>query len=300
MAATLGRAADSPHLQAHPRLSLKQFGYDYTVELADGEAMYEVKGANGTLRVPLQWVFGSGRTGQTFVYSSQGKLYESRVSYYAAIKGLDLTTGAIGTTPKDLVEAAGRQLSADAARDCFGCHGSAPGGARTAVFESLIPGVSCEKCHGPGEEHMRGFASERKAPGPIVGFRKATAEQILEACGRCHRTWADIMAMNIRGVNTVRFQPYRLTNSRCYDALDRRVSCVACHDPHKPHEMSVARVDAACRSCHTAGVRAAKTCPRATQNCGSCHMPKYEIPGTHGMFTDHTIRIVRAGERIPD
>jgi hypothetical protein len=29
-------------------------------------------------------------------------------------------------------------------------------------------------------------------------------------------------------------------------------------------------------------------------------MPKYELPGAHFKFTDHRIRIVKAGEPYPD
>jgi hypothetical protein len=29
-------------------------------------------------------------------------------------------------------------------------------------------------------------------------------------------------------------------------------------------------------------------------------MPKVELPGSHSVFTDHQIRIVRAGDRYPN
>ncbi len=33
--------------------------------------------------------------------------------------------------------------------------------------------------------------------------------------------------------------------------------------------------------------------------CAGCHMPKYEIPGSHHEFTDHFIRIAKPGEPYP-
>jgi hypothetical protein len=42
-----------------------------------------------------------------------------------------------------------------------------------------------------------------------------------------------------------------------------------------------------------------KSCPVAETRCDICHMPKVEIPGTHFKFTDHRIRIMRAGEPYP-
>jgi hypothetical protein len=41
-------------------------------------------------------------------------------------------------------------------------------------------------------------------------------------------------------------------------------------------------------------------CPVSTSKCVSCHMPKYELPGFHGKFTDHWIRIAKPGTAFPD
>jgi predicted CXXCH cytochrome family protein len=118
--------------------------------------------------------------------------------------------------------------------------------------------------------------------------------------------------MGIRGVMNVRFQPYRLTNSKCYDAEDPRISCIACHDPHEPRKRAAAFFDARCAACHNAASsaapvalketskRVAKLCPVAKANCTSCHMPKVEIPGSHFKFSDHHIRIARSGDPYPN
>jgi hypothetical protein len=54
-----------------------------------------------------------------------------------------------------------------------------------------------------------------------------------EFCGACHRG-VDTVAMmpDLGGINNVRFQPYRLFNSRGHDPKDARLACTACHDPH--------------------------------------------------------------------
>jgi formate-dependent nitrite reductase cytochrome c552 subunit len=38
----------------------------------------------------------------------------------------------------------------------------------------------------------------------------------------------------------------------------------------------------------------------AKTNCVGCHMPKIDLPGAHAKFTDHQIRIVRAGDPYPN
>ncbi|MFN0084205.1 MAG: multiheme c-type cytochrome [Blastocatellia bacterium] len=88
----------------------------------------------------------------------QEERYESRVSCYLAIDGLDVTLGHSPEAPPDLVEAAGRRMSVDETTRCFGCHTT---GEIARVRESgqlrlddLSPGVSCEACHGPAERHV--------------------------------------------------------------------------------------------------------------------------------------------------
>jgi hypothetical protein len=44
----------------------------------------------------------------------------------------------------------------------------------------------------------------------------------------------------------------------------------------------------------------ATACPVSGKDCVTCHMPKYDIPGMHYKFTDHWIRVAKAGEPYPD
>jgi cytochrome c peroxidase len=106
-------------------------------------------------------------------------------------------------------------------------------------------------------------------------------------------------------LNNVRFQPYRIFNSKCYSD-DRKISCIACHNPHEPLREDPAYYDKRCLECHSLRDKTAKaggdgrSCPVADKNCASCHMPKVEIPGAHFKFTDHYIRVVRPGEKYPN
>ena len=125
-----------------------------------------------------------------------------------------------------------------------------------------------------------------------------STEETSDFCGQCHRTWAEIAAGGPLGVQNVRFQPYRLANSKCYDATDKRIACTACHDPHRPLETSTVAYDSKCSACHQAGKT--KLCPVAKRDCASCHMPKIELPGAHKNFTDHMIRIAKTGAPYPN
>ncbi len=127
-----------------------------------------------------------------------------------------------------------------------------------------------------------------------------STEEISDLCGACHRTWSQVAANGPRGVLNVRFQPYRLTNSKCYDAADRRIACTACHDPHGHSVRDISFYDIKCAACHSKSMASAKVCKVASKNCVSCHMPKIELPGAHFAFTDHQIRIARQGAPYPN
>ena len=108
------------------------------------------------------------------------------------------------------------------------------------------------------------------------------------------------------GDTIIRFQPYRLELSKCWGKTgDARITCIACHDPHTPLNRDLASYDKHCLQCHTkvasktTSAGAAKSCPKATQQCVTCHMQKVEVASMHGQFTDHDIRIVRLGEAFP-
>jgi predicted CXXCH cytochrome family protein len=125
------------------------------------------------------------------------------------------------------------------------------------------------------------------------------AEEVSDFCGQCHRTWAEIVAQTNLGIAAIRFQPYRLAGSKCYDVDDPRISCLACHDPHREVNANLLDYDGKCLACHGGGKAGAKNCPVAKQGCVTCHMPKLELPGAHFKFSDHRIRTVKPNEPFP-
>ena len=299
MARALEPVPQSEILRRHSSLNFQDSGFQWRI-VRDGErSLMTVTGAGETLTVPLLWAFGQGVAGQTYVFERDGALYESRVSFYNALGGLDLTMGAQPGKPKSIDEAAGRRMDASAARDCFGCHSTGAVSGSRLHLESIVPGVGCESCHGAAEQHVAAVRAGNPAAAKMTKLAGHTAEEMAELCGRCHRTWSQIALNGPRGVLNVRFQPYRLTNSKCYDTADARIACSACHDPHGPLETSAESYDARCAACHSTAQHT-KTCPVAKANCVTCHMPKIELPGAHASFTDHQIRIARAGESYPN
>lgn len=309
MSRALYTPVDSAILRDNALLQFTLGRFRYTIERrGPNESLYTVTDGGSTVSAPIRYAFGQGFAGQTYAYQHEGKWYESRISYYKETKSLDLTMGAPPGEPKTVVEAAGREMTDKDVVACFGCHTTnsvkrGPGGATSIDFANLQAGIGCDNCHTGAAAHAAGFSARPPKAAPVAKLGALSTEEQSDFCGRCHRTWADIASTGPRGVGNVRFQPYRLTNSKCYDASDSRIACTACHDAHDAIDRNLASYDSKCAACHNgtknAGAKA-RTCPKGGPNCASCHMPRYEIPGSHHLFTDHQIRIVRPNETYPN
>lgn len=299
MANALQSAATSPILAAHSQLTFQQGSFAYSIERKGEQSIYRVTSGGQEFSTPIVWSFGLGAAGQTYLLSRDGHWYESRVSYYKDTDTLDLTVGARPNVPGSMSEAIGRELSKKGAEECFHCHST--GALASGVLDTakLTPGVQCARCHSNTEAHLAGFASESPVYPPKLG--RMSSEETADFCGQCHRTWSTIAIQGPHNITNVRFQPYRLVNSRCYDAADARIRCTTCHDPHNDEAKPIASYDAKCKSCHAVdGKPGAKLCKVAKSDCASCHMPKVEIKEAHNKFTDHWIRIAKPGAPVPN
>ena len=259
MARALESGNNAAILRANPKMAVTLGAYSYEIVRAGNESVYTVTDGRETIRVPVEWAFGHGLGGQTYVFRLEGKWYESRVSYFAALHGLDLTLGAT-TTPRSLAEAAGRVAPPSEMRLCFDCHATNVAKSGPLSVEAIVEGVQCERCHGGSEAHL-------SALGPMKKLGAFTTEEQSDFCGQCHRTWSRVALNGPRGIANVRFQPYRLANSRCYDAADSRIKCTACHNPHRELETAAAGYDAKCAACHS---RAAARRAKRRRGCVRC------------------------------
>jgi len=205
--------------------------------------------------------------------------------------------------------AQGRKIAEFEARSCYACHSSAltTDPLTAAHFQ---PGITCEGCHGPGRAHVESESENSSGDqSDIVNPAHMTPAAAVDFCGACHVTPREVELMGIVGPATIRFPAYRLEKSRCWgQSGDARLTCFACHNPHRPLERDSAAYDAACLRCHAttaAGSRPSPSahqaaCPVATTRCTSCHMPKIDVQSMHYRFTDHDIRIVKADSPFPD
>lgn len=304
--------SSNPTLRAHPKLTVRKGAYLYSVVTEGNRSIYSVTDGVQTISIPIVWTVGQGM--QTWVYERNGAYYESLVSYYPSIQGLDTTVGDDALTPHTLEEAAGRKLTLGDTKDCFACHSTNAVNHGRLTLNSLQEGVTCEHCHGGASTHQFDALQGMFDTAP-PSLKKMSSEDVSNFCGQCHRSWETVVRSHTRGVQDVRFQPYRLANSKCFSGTDSRIACIACHDPHRQLVRDDASYDVKCLACHAAKPNAvaqkstgntvamhpaAIACPVATANCVSCHMPKVKLPGAPITFTDHEIRVVKPGEAYPN
>jgi hypothetical protein len=306
-------AAEAESLKQVP-LAFQIGLYRYQITDRNGEKILRVSKGKTSDSAVLLWAFGMGRIAQTYVYAQNGKYYESHLSFYTGLQSLDITPGHPRTEPPNLGEAAGRLIPAEEFRRCFSCHTTASTTKNGFDSRTPFPGVTCEACHGPGAKHVAAIKSEdyETALSAIMNPGQLNPVDSVDFCGACHRTWQDVILAGPTKIGplNVRFQPYRLENSRCWKEGkgDARITCLSCHDPHQPLAMDPASYDSACLKCHlAAGAKKSDTdddhrtaCPIGVKLCVTCHMPRFKNPLLHATFTDHWIRIAPSGAPLPD
>jgi hypothetical protein len=314
MRRTTFKADTAETLHTHPSLAFDVGPYHYLIETNAEHSLYTVTNGKETLSSPLLWAFGTPRVGQSYLFKrDDGHFYEARVTYFATMKALGFTPGRDLLSPRDVEQAMDRQVPPAEVKRCFLCHTTAAVIADQFDEQHLIPGVTCEACHGPGAKHVADMKALMKgnlgaAKNDIFNSAHLGPNDAVDFCGACHATWWDVKLAGTTGPSETRSAPYRLVTSKCWGKTgDARLVCTACHDPHVPLQTDSASYDHACLRCHTTTLGIAltaehpgKACPVAKQNCASCHMPKVYVKEMHDNFTDHRIRIVHAGEPFPE
>jgi hypothetical protein len=252
-------------------------------------------------------VIGSGAKGQSYLYWRGDELFELPVSYWTNLDRWVNSPGYVdGTANFD------RGINSR----CLECH--------STYFEQVTPskagfhfekdhfvlGISCERCHGPGAEHVRLHANQTgaaKSAGdtvsasggaltagkmPPLGIER---DRQIDVCAQCHggighelkpafsfkpgealASYTSLEMNPLARVDVHGNQVALLEKSRCFQSSPS-MTCSTCHNSHEP-EHEVASYTAKCLTCHQASA-----CPTfskmpapAVTNCVDCHMPIQE------------------------
>lgn len=272
----------------------------------------------------VDYIVGSGQHTNSHMMNVNGYIYQLPLTWYAQKKKWDLPPGFENGHNVRFNRAIGFE--------CMSCHNALPQFEENSMnkFISIPQGIDCERCHGPGEVHVK----EK-----LAGIRVDTATQIdytivnpgklkwerqIDICQRCHlqgnavlkpgKSFRDFRpGMNLSTVVDIYMPKYkgqedefimashaqRLQMSKCFLSAEQssKLTCITCHNPHVSVRVTGKQLfNAACSNCHNMeSACKEKAAVRAAKNdnCVGCHMPKsgtIDIP--HVTVTDHWIRVV--------
>ncbi len=184
---------------------------------------------------------------------------------------------------------------------CFECHNTwfqhVPGTLGTYARDVLIPGVTCERCHGPADRHVEYHRDNPHALDTrgIVYPGGLSRDRLLDVCLQCHSNAirhrgpalsfrpGDDLSDHYRYVHPkfeeddhVADQISDLNESACFQKSG--MTCVTCHDPHRT---SVAAGGLGyreiCMQCHErpACQQHEEIPSEIAGRCTDCHMRKY-------------------------
>jgi hypothetical protein len=300
-------------------------GLHYAVERRKGGVWHrewaaDVNGKRLTeVEAEVSFSVGSGANARSYIVNHDGYLFESPITWYAKSQRWDLSPS---------YEQRNRHFGRAITPGCLFCHCNqadwVPGTTnryRQPIFRGYS--IGCERCHGPGELHVRRHTGNEAAAGPddtIVNPAHLEHSLRQDVCYQCHlqgeqrvlaRGRADFdfrpgLPLHLFLMTFVNDRPSdgafvsaaeQMAASRCYAASrePNRLGCVSCHDPHRhptPKER-VSHYRRRCLQCHAEAdcslpldVRRARN---AEDSCIACHMPRSGSEVNHASITDHRV-----------
>ena len=259
-------------------------------------------------RRPLDYFVGSGAAARSYITNVDGFLYEAPVSYYSRSASWD---SAPGVAQFDYP-----YLTRPILPGCLQCHASGIrliAGTQNAYASPPFSegGVACERCHGPGSEHIAGGK-------PMVNPAKLAPAARDSICEQCHLSGeirvpkmgkdepvlnpgdrlSDSLTVFVRSGSEAQLRvtshAENLAQSACKRNSGEKLWCGTCHDPHSVPSAAekAAYFRGKCLTCHqTASCGASQALRQANgDNCIACHMPRNPTSDVdHVVFTNHAI-----------
>lgn len=134
----------------------------------------------------VDYVIGSGQHTNSHIFNTNGYLHQMPITYYTQKGTWDLAPG--------FDKGDNARFSRPIELECMSCHNSLPDFVEGSEnkFNALPNGIGCERCHGPGEIHVK-----EKETGVVVDTSKYIDYSIVnpgklpidlqfDVCQRCH------------------------------------------------------------------------------------------------------------------
>ena len=288
---------------------------------SNGQYFQKVRFRELQKRIGIDLITGSGQRGQTYLFFQKNALYQMHVSYFRKTDDWINSPGYDDGTAL---------YSRSVIPKCVECHATyaewLPGTENQYTRNSFILGVSCERCHGPGQSHVqyhRDHPSEKVAK-HITNPARLNREQSNDVCAQCHFGSGDRKSgdpFSFRpgdrlsdhwqidskpegmqgGVHSAN-QLARLSLSKCFVTSDS-MTCNDCHRAHQDDRNNIKFYSEKCMQCHEpehCGV-SKQVGASIRENCIDCHMAmgqdthlavKRNESTEFPLLRDHYIRIL--------
>ncbi len=258
----------------------------------------------------MQIIMGSGISARSYFLLNNGWFYELPISWYTQGEKWDFSPG---------YRKGNKRFNRKIATRCVVCHDAYPDEVpfTDGKYEHIPFGITCERCHGPGELHI----DERLAvPEPdsidltIINPAHLSLARRLDVCQQCHMN--STVSLLREGRTAYDFRPSqdlgeyialfsldkpasntsigltshvgRMKKSACYlESMNtpRPLECATCHDPHSSFRDSGPEYfNNTCLTCHSQESLELRLVSsdnladhRPDANCIECHMPKADL-----------------------
>ncbi|QEG23777.1 multiheme c-type cytochrome [Mariniblastus fucicola] len=276
-------------------LNTKRNGFRYQLTNEEGQhfqkLLIDKNGSTYEHSCRFDIVTGSGNVGQTYLYWQENSLYQLPISW--------LSKGGWVNSPNypDGLANFARPIQ----DGCMSCHATMvefdSESVNVANPKNMILGVTCERCHGPAESHVKFHRANPEAAESkfIVHPNDLPRERLNDICAQCHSGESKTLnsTFNFRpgdsihdykkfklnpgvvgSVHTANQYP-RMTKSTCYTESDT-MSCATCHNPHQDEHGRLELFSSRCMKCHESSDcgKFPEHGARIESNCIDCHMPK--------------------------
>jgi hypothetical protein len=275
----------------------------------------------------VKYALGSGTRGVTYLVERDGRLFESPISWYSQKGRYDLSPG---------YEHDNAHFNRAIEPNCLFCHANRvePVGLTVNRYEEpLFRGhaIGCERCHGPGELHVRRPEVVEGRDPTIVNPRHLEPALRVAVCEQCHLLGTHRIERPGRGPfdyrpgfptidffaiygradergNKVVGHVEQMKASRCFRESRGELGCTSCHDPHQVPSTGerTEYFRGRCLACHESKgcklPRPERLARSPDDDCTRCHMPRSQsLDIAHVATTDHRIsRVPEAPTTEPD
>lgn len=220
----------------------------------------------------IRYIIGSGQHTNSHFWVDGNTLYQAPLTYYTQEGKWDLPPG---------YETVNTRFQRKIDLECMSCHNAMPqlkAGSINA-FETLPLGIDCERCHGPGELHVR-----EKQSGILIDTRKVADYSIVnpkrlpwslqvDICQRCHLQGNNVLKP---GKNFDDFRP----GMRLSDVFEVYMPRYADADYFVMAGHAERLAKSACFIGSNKGVQTETYNPQTHLTCINCHNPHVSVKET--------------------